>query len=69
MPGLFGIFAKTPKLRQRELHQLGNRMTFAMRHTPWLRCEAWSDDSLCAGRVHLGVLDPKAQPIEGNDGS
>lgn len=69
MPGLFGIFAKTPKLRQCELRQLGNRMALVMRHTPWLRCEAWSDDSLCAGRVHLGVLDPKTQPIEGNDGS
>ncbi len=37
-------------------------MSQAMQHKPWLRSELWCDEHLCAGRVHLGVVNATPQP-------
>lgn len=63
MPGLFGVRAADPRLEPEEVRRLGRRMATAMRTTPWLNVEVWSDDSFFGGRVHLGVANPSPQPL------
>ncbi len=68
MPGLFGIILKKPGLSERGLRSMGRRMADSMRRVPWLHTDIWGDSMFCGGRVHLGILNPQAQPLtrEGN---
>jgi len=64
MPGLFGIFLKCPdRIDPNSLSCMARRMADAMRTVPWLMVDLWRTDSYCGGGVHLGVLNPKPQPL------
>lgn len=63
MPGLFGIFSKTPDLSADELGRMARKMARTMQHTPWLKTEIWGDEGFYGGRVQLGVLNPAPQPM------
>ena len=67
MPGLFGIISKTPGLTKDQLLKMAESMGAALRPTPWLKTEIRGNDFFCAGRVHLGVLNPDAQPLTSTD--
>ncbi len=67
MPGLFGILPKRP-IGDDRLRAIGLRMADALRTVPWLRSEIWTHAGYCGGRVHLGVLNPGAQPLRSHEG-
>lgn len=59
--------AKTPAFGADQLRSLAQRMADAMRRQPWMLTELWTSDTFCGGRVHLGVLNPDAQPLVTTD--
>ena len=63
MPGLFGIISKTPSYSERSLRSMALRMADCLRSVPWLCTEVWGDSTFCGGRVHLGVLNSRPQPL------
>ena len=64
MPGLVGVAGEMPPA---ERHNLLSNMAQAMRHENWYRVELYAKDSIGLGRVHLGLLNPKPQPIWNED--
>jgi len=64
MPGIFGLFSKRDSAAGPLLRLRAGLLAAPMQHESWLQTELWSDDHFCGGRVHLGVLNPAAQPIQ-----
>lgn len=59
MPGLFGYWSNNP---QDEVGEWLDEMGASMRHQPGLKTELKKSPGFGAGRVHLGVFQPIAQP-------
>lgn len=67
MAGIFGIY--DPELDAEQLQRLAGCMQSAITHQPWYQSQLSVQSPFAAGRVSLGIVNPRPQPGCNEDGS
>lgn len=65
MAGIFGIY--DPEMAQEQLKDLASRMQSAITHESWYQSQTIVQPPLAAGRVSLGIVNPRIQPASNED--